>query len=223
MERRAQILTAAAAEFDRVGFAGATIAGIARGAGVSQGTLHFHFPTKLALALGVIDEQNVRTFDVVSHTDASPTAALVRASHGIATLLRTDPVVRAGIRMSLERGEFRAATVSFYEQWIAGIVDVFRLAIASGELRTDLSAEELGATVVPFFTGVQLVSDVRTGRADLFPAVATMWRVVLAATADAAHRERLLGVVADLFGVVADPFGVVPDPFGVVPDPFDGS
>ncbi len=71
MERRALILRAAAEEFDRVGFAATTIAAVARAAGVSQGTLHFHFPTKLALALGVIDEQNVRTFAVVSHTDSS--------------------------------------------------------------------------------------------------------------------------------------------------------
>jgi AcrR family transcriptional regulator len=199
VERRELILVAAAEEFDRAGFAAATVAGIARTAGVSQGALHFHFPTKLAMALAVIDEQNARTFDVVSHTDHSPIAALIEASKGIADLLRTDPIVRAGIRLSLERGEFAAATVSFYEQWIGGIVDVFRLAIAGGELRTDLSAERLGATLVPYFTGVQLVSDVRTGRADLYPAVATMWQVLLSGIADPRHRARLLGVAADAF------------------------
>ena len=199
MERREQILVAAAEEFDRVGFGAASVAGIARTAGVSQGALHFHFPTKLTMALAVIDEQNARTFDVVSHTASSPAAALVEASKGIADLLRTDPIVRAGIRLSLERGEFAAATASFYEQWIAGIVDVFRLSIASGELRTDLTAEQLGATVVPYFTGVQLVSEVRTGRADLYPAVATMWHVVFSGVADPRHRERLLGVVQDAF------------------------
>lgn len=199
VERRELILVAAAEEFDRAGFAAATVAAIARTAGVSQGALHFHFPTKLALALAVIDEQNVRTFDVVSHSDSSPTAALIGASEVIADLLVTDPIVRAGIRLSLERGEFQAATASFYEQWIAGIVDVFRLAIASGELRTELTAEQLGATVVPCFTGVQLVSDVRTGRADLYPALEAMWRVVVAGVADQRHRARLLGVVARTF------------------------
>ncbi|MGN8048947.1 ScbR family autoregulator-binding transcription factor [Curtobacterium sp. 22159] len=199
MERREQILVAAAREFDRAGFAGASIAGIARTAGVPQGTLHFHFPTKLSMALAVIDEQNSRTFAVVSHGDGSPTAALIGASRAIAELLRTDAIVRAGIRLSLERGEFAHATASFYEQWIGGIVDVFRSAIASGELRTDLAAEQLGATVVPYFTGVQLVSEVRTGRADLFAAVETMWHVLLAGTADPRHRERLFGVVAEAF------------------------
>ena len=76
---------------------------------------------------------------------------------------------------------------------------MFRLAVASGELRTDLTAEQLGSTVVPYFTGVQLVSDVRTRRTDLMPAVATMWRVVIAATADPKHRDRLLAVVEDAF------------------------
>jgi TetR/AcrR family transcriptional regulator len=199
VERRDLILSAAAREFDRRGFAATTVAGVAREAGVSQGALHFHFPTKLAMALAVIDEQNVRTFDVVSHTDASPAAALVRASRAIADLLLEDPVVRAGIRLSLERGEFHAATASFYEQWIGGIVDVFRLAVAAGELRTDLTAEQLGATVVPYFTGVQLVSDVRSGRADLLPAVATMWHVVFAGTADPGHRDRLLRIVDEAF------------------------
>jgi len=199
VERREQILVAAAEEFDRVGFAAATIAAIARAAGVSQGALHFHFPTKTALALGVIGEQNARTFDVVSHTDSSPVAALIGASHGIALLLRTDPIVRAGIRLSLERGEFQTATLSFYEQWIGGIVDVFRLALGSGELRTDLTAEELGGSVVPYFTGVQLVAEVRSGRADLDPALAVMWRMVVHAIAAPAHRERLLGVVAETF------------------------
>jgi hypothetical protein len=33
------------------------------------------------------------------------------------------------------------------------------------------------------------------------PAVATMWRVVIAATADPKHRDRLLGVVQEAFGV----------------------
>ncbi|WP_144712991.1 ScbR family autoregulator-binding transcription factor [Curtobacterium pusillum] len=200
MERRALILEAAAREFERVGYAAATIAAIARAAGVSQGALYFHFPTKTALALGVIDEQNVRTFDVVSHVDSSPTASLVAASRGIADMLLTDPIVSAGIRLSLERGEFAPATVAFYDQWIGGISDVFRLAIASGELRTDLTAEQLGSTTVPMFTGVQLVSAVRTGRQDLFPALDAMWRLLLGGIVDPRHRDRLLGVVAETFG-----------------------
>ncbi|MGU3409585.1 TetR family transcriptional regulator [Microbacterium sp. M1A1_1b] len=197
--RRALIVDAAAVAFARDGYATASIAGIARAAGVPQGTLHRWFPTKHALALAVIDEQNARTFQALDTADPSPLVTLIRASRGVADLLMTDVVVRAGIRISLEHGVLAQQTASFYEQWIAGVVDVFRLALASGEVRGDVPAEALGATLVPYFTGVQLVSNVRTGRADLLPAVATMWQVMVLGVAERAHQERLLRVVRSTF------------------------
>jgi AcrR family transcriptional regulator len=197
--RRALIVEAAAREFDRDGYATASIAGIARAADVPQGTLHRHFPTKHALALAVIDEQNARTFAAMDTSEPSPLGTLIRASRSIADLLMGDVVVRAGIRISLEHGVLAAQTSSFYEQWIAGVVDVFRLAVANGEVRTSVPAEALGATLVPYFTGVQLVSNVRSGRADLLPAVCTMWQVLIHAVADRAERDRLLRVVEETF------------------------
>ncbi|OIH94369.1 TetR/AcrR family transcriptional regulator [Curtobacterium sp. MCBA15_001] len=198
--RRALIVEAAAVVFDRDGYATASIAGIAREAGVPQGTLHRTFPTKHALALAVIDEQNVRTFHALESSDPSPLVTLIHASRGVAGLLMTDVVVRAGIRISLEHGVLAQQTASFYEQWIAGVVDVFRLAVASGEVRSDVPPEALGATLVPYFTGVQLVSNVRSGRADLLPAVGTMWQVLVHGVAERAHRDRLLRVVEETFG-----------------------
>jgi len=197
--RRALIVEAAAGEFDRDGYETASIAGIARAAGVGQGTLHHHFPTKLSIAHAVIDEQNARTFAAMDFTDVSPVGSLVRASRAIADLLMHDLVVRAGIRLSLEHGVLAGATSSFYEQWIAGVVDVFRLGVASGEVGQELSPEQLGATVVPYFTGVQLVANVRSGRQDLLPAVATMWQVLVLASVERAHRERLLALVDESF------------------------
>lgn len=198
--RRAGIVEAAAVEFDRDGYATASVAGIARAAGVPQGTLHRWFGTKHAIALAVIDEQNARTFAAMDGADPSPLVTLIRASRGVADLLMTDVVVRAGIRISLEHGVLAQQTASFYEQWIAGVADVFRLAVAHGEVRTDIAPEALGATLVPYFTGVQLVSNVRSGRADLLPAVSTMWRVLVSGVAERAHRDRLLRVVAETFG-----------------------
>ncbi len=194
------IVEAAAGEFDRDGYATASIAGIARAAGIGQGALHHHFPTKLSIAHAVIDEQNARTFAAMDFTDESPVGSLVRASRAIADLLMADLVVRAGIRLSLEHGVLAGATSSFYEQWIAGVVDVFRLAVARGEVGSALTPEQLGDTVVPYFTGVQLVSNVRSGRAHLLPSVGTMWRVLVLASVERAHRGRLLALVDDLFG-----------------------
>lgn len=179
---------------------GTSIAAIATGAGVSQGALHFHFRTKHQIALAVIDEQNVRTFAAVDPVDPSPIAGLVRVSRHMVDLLLADPVVRAGIRLSLDNEVFAGATSSAYDQWINGVADEFRRAVAVGELRTELTAEQLGATMVSYFTGVQLVSRVRTGHADLFGAVRTIWTVLLDGVVDQAHRARLRGTVDAAFG-----------------------
>ncbi len=53
---RARLLSAAAAEFSRRGFSGASIAAIARGAGVGKSTVFHHFESKDALYLAVIRE-----------------------------------------------------------------------------------------------------------------------------------------------------------------------
>jgi TetR/AcrR family transcriptional regulator len=198
-DRRAAVIEAAAVEFDRLGYSATSLAGIGQAAAVSQGAIHFHFRTKQAIALAVIDEQNARTAAAIDYEDPSPTSGLIAVSRAVADLLLTDPVVRSGIRLSLENRVFAGTTSSFYDQWIAAVSDLLRLAVAAGELNTTLTADELGASLVPYFTGVQLVSDVRTGRADLLPAVATMWRVLLLATACPDHRDRLLAVVDRVF------------------------
>lgn len=200
--RRAAILESAASIFDRVGYGTASLSQIATEAGLGQGLLYFYFRTKEAMALAVIQEQNDRTFAVMGqHTDPeSPFSTLVRASRGIGELLLTDGVVRAGIRLSLEQGVFAEPTSDFYDQWIQGVVDAFAAARDVGEIDDAIAPEMLGANVVAYFTGVQLVSNVRTGREDLMRALDTMWSVLVKALATPEHKDRLRAVVGDTFG-----------------------
>lgn len=58
--RRERILLAARAHFEATGFRGASIAGIADSAGVAPGTIYWHFASKEALLLHLIDEDNAR-------------------------------------------------------------------------------------------------------------------------------------------------------------------
>ena len=53
-ETRARIARAAKDSFAEYGFAGATIADIARRAGVSSQTVHTHFGTKVAIVLALL-------------------------------------------------------------------------------------------------------------------------------------------------------------------------
>jgi len=202
LARRAVILDAAASAFDRVGYGTASLSEIAREAEVGQGLIYFYFRTKEALALAVIEEQNRRTFSVMADVAAatsSPIATLVRASRGIGELLLTDAVVRAGIRLSLEQGIFAEPTSDFYDQWIDGVIDGFEAARAAGEITELVGVRELGLSVVSYFTGVQLVSNVRTGRSDLIVTLRTMWTLLVSAVASPTEREHLLDVVYGVF------------------------
>lgn len=201
MARRAVILGAASAIFDRVGFGTASLSQIAAEAGVGQGLIYFYFRTKEAIALAIIEEQNARTFAVMQemYDPGSPFATLIRASRGIGNLLLDDAIVRAGIRLSLEQGVFAEPTSEFYDQWIQGVIDAFTAADVAEELSTTVSPTKLGASVVATFTGVQLVSNVRTGRQDLMESLNTMWTLLVDGVAAEQHRERLLTVVSETF------------------------
>lgn len=201
LARRAAILDSAAQIFDRVGYGSARLSQIAKDADAGQGLVYFYFRTKEALALAVIEEQNARTFAVMEQLahPSSPMTTLIRASRGIGELLLEDAIVRAGIRLSLEQGVFAEPTSDFYEQWIQGVIDAFAAASEIGEIGTDLGAEQLGANIVAYFTGVQLVSDVRSRRADLMSSLRTMWSIVVKALATHESQERLLDVVTSTF------------------------
>lgn len=84
---RSELLAAAAAEFSNHGYVGATTAGIARRAGVTQPLVHHHFGSKRGLWLAVID-------DFFGELDSELIAALARAESApvddrIAELLKT--------------------------------------------------------------------------------------------------------------------------------------
>src|SRR5262245_11921486 len=81
----ARLLARAEREFARAGFAGASLAAIARGAGVSAPSLLHHFPTKAALYEAVVR----RTFEKLGGalTGADP-ATLARA---LERFLREEP------------------------------------------------------------------------------------------------------------------------------------
>jgi AcrR family transcriptional regulator len=110
-QTRLALLRAAAAEFDRYGYAGTSLSRITRAAGVTMGALTFHFPTKSALA------------DAVRARAAATTRAAVHPAAGrgpadladvLLGLLENDPEVRAAARLTRERPE---APDNWYAVW----------------------------------------------------------------------------------------------------------
>ncbi|MFG3660802.1 TetR family transcriptional regulator [Streptomyces sp. NPDC047706] len=103
---RDALVRAAASEFDRDGYDGASLTRISRTAGVSMGALTFHFSSKEQLADVVRAQGEEITRSVVERVTEGgepPLNAAVALTLALVGLLEEEVLVRAAARLSRER------------------------------------------------------------------------------------------------------------------------
>ncbi|QXJ22636.1 TetR/AcrR family transcriptional regulator [Actinomadura graeca] len=183
-QTRQTIVRAAAETFDRFGYGTATVGDIIAQAGVTKGALYFHFQSKEELAQTVIDAQHERSVDWCRKllVDQAPgLVSVIRLSQQLTHQMMRDPIVRAGIRLALEAGTFDMAVVTPYREWLEVTEKLLKRSSQEGDLRPELVPETLARFIVGSFTGVQMISHVLAGRADLEQQVRDMWEILLPA------------------------------------------
>lgn len=173
---RELILLAAAEEFDKKGYAGAAITKILERAGVTAGALYFHFKSKEDLALEVMNGQPQA---VVPHLASRGLQRLVDLTLIWSRQLREDVLLRAGVRLAVEQGGFGVQNLSAYQNWQNIMTDCLQNAEENGELRPGVDPDRTATFVVGACTGMQLYSELRTGREDLTEQVVQMWELLL--------------------------------------------
>jgi len=181
---RETILLAAGSVFSELSYSAATLGDVVARAGVTQGSLYFHFDSKHQLASEVIQRQHETALEAIG-TIAPRTRAvesLVRVSITIAEQIVTDPVVRGGMRLSTETPElFPGVARRPYQDWIETCTDLLTVAVAEGDVDPDRDVVALARFVMSAYTGVQVVSQALTGWADLYDRLREMWALVLVA------------------------------------------
>jgi AcrR family transcriptional regulator len=181
-ETKAAIIRGAAEAFDRLGYGATSLTDVIKLAGVTKGALYFHFSSKQDVAQAVIERQHERSIGPARQRVEAGVPALesvIELSFGLATQLVEDPVVRAGIRLTLETGTFDAGTATPYRDWIEAVEILLHRAVETGDLRRSVRPETVARFVVGAFTGVHLLSQVLTGRADVHERVREMWELLL--------------------------------------------
>ncbi|KOU20007.1 hypothetical protein ADK52_27525 [Streptomyces sp. WM6372] len=200
---RETLIRSAAETFDRDGFSVASLTAISSLAGVSNGALHFHFPSKAALANAVEEAALTRllalTGEVRAEGDAerdvlpaggSRVQLLVDVTHGLAEALRTDPVLRAGFALSGELSRPRPGDLR--ERWRRWVEGTLRRAEAEGELRPEAAAGDVVTAVVAATVGFEVLA-VRDGAWLSAATVTRFWRLLLPTLVPA---DRLAGFEA---------------------------
>ncbi|MFJ4467408.1 ScbR family autoregulator-binding transcription factor [Streptomyces sp. NPDC089424] len=203
MRTRLAILTAAASVFDEYGYDRATIGEILARAGLTKGALYFHFPSKAALAEGVLTQQ----FSLISVEPSScKLQQLVDTALTVAYRMRHDPLVSAVARLSLDqdvRASFGTAAIT---QWIDASSYLLTEAKKQGELLPHIVPSETAWQFSAAWTGVQVYSQILSQREDLEERVVSLLRhllpsiavpAVLASLEITAARARELGARSD--------------------------
>lgn len=175
---RTAILDAAAEVIDERGFAGASLSDILARAGVTKGALYFHFSSKDELAHALVTEQ-FQVSQSVSELNDLGLQTAIDQSHDLAHALRTNVRVRASVRLVIETGSFSNPTPEAYTRWIEVVRTYLTAAQNRGDLRQELDPDRVAHWVVAAFAGIQIQSQVLTGRADLHDRITEMWRIAL--------------------------------------------
>ncbi len=155
---------------------------IVEAAGVTKGAVYFHFPSKEALAVAIVEEQFAQWPPVVASViEHSPDAltSIVALTYEAASRFRDDVLTTAGIRLSFERELVNAAMPTPFIGWIGILQELFIRARREGNLRPGLQAAPTARVLVGAFFGIQHVSEVLTDRADLEIRLDEFWRVFL--------------------------------------------
>ncbi|MET9956956.1 ScbR family autoregulator-binding transcription factor [Streptomyces sp. NPDC006339] len=149
---RNALVESAAALFDRDGFEVASLATISARAGVSSGALHFHFPSKAALADAVVAAAGERLVRITREREALPLQTVIDASHELVQCLRSDAVLRAGFDLSAAPERARTAR-DLRRQWREWVESLVLRSEQAGLLAPDVAARDVAAAVVAVAAG----------------------------------------------------------------------
>ena len=175
---RQAILDGAAVAFDAAGFGSTSLGDIAKHSGVTKGAMYFHFPSKEALAHELMSDQ----FGIVSllpKAERPGVQTAIDITHLMAHGLRSRARLRAGIRLVIEFGSFTDPDPGVYNVWIEKVRDSLAPAQGRGDVKPEVDVNDVATYVVGAFAGIQVTSQVRTGRQDLHERVTDMWSWLL--------------------------------------------
>jgi AcrR family transcriptional regulator len=194
---REAILRAAARVFEEYGFAGASISKIMAQAGTTQGAMYFHFKSKEDLARAVMNEQAA---DLQLPEYPGGLRQLLEVTFYIARQLQASGLLRAGVTLAVEQGQFGLRDFTPYQLWAEQFRDELVAAQVREELLPGVDVAEVAQLLVAAYTGSQIMSNLRTGsgRVDLPQRIARMWRYLLPGIAARETLEPLQRLVDEL-------------------------
>ena len=173
-ETRRRILEVAAEAFADRGYAGTSLSEVLEARGVTKGGVYVLFPSKEALALATLRHKQEQWAGAVMASVLQCPGAIDQLEamvEALCDLHEQDRSCRAISRLCTELGdghpELRPQLGTQLTTWMDIVASIIRKGQDEGEIRPDVDPVMAAEVAVGSFIGLENVSQVLTGRADL--------------------------------------------------------
>lgn len=159
---RDQILRAAAHQFAQRPYYAVGLDDILAEAQLTKGAMYFHFRSKHALALAIVDEQTERAAESVKNLLArklSGLESLIDVSYLIAVGDITQDVTRASFNLLESVGRTEKLQARLLGVWIQLMGEIAQRGIAEGDIVDQADPEDVGRLLVSIFVGMRQASN----------------------------------------------------------------
>ena len=190
-QARDKIMRAAAHEFARRPFGDVNLDDILARAGVTKGAMYFHFRSKYALALSVIEEQRGRLTTAVIDLYArklSGLETLIEVSFLVAAEDINYDLMRAALSLVEQVGMDGGLRANLFEEWIKHFAVLGQQAIVEGDVSEAAEAEDISRMLVALYIGTRATSNLDLPEQYLGN-VEKAWAVALSAFAQPAKLD----------------------------------
>ena len=166
-ERRAdttrhRLIAAASHRFARRSYSMVSLDDILAAAELTKGAMYFHFPSKQALALAIIDVLNEMSRAAVSEL-------LTRRMSGLETLIdlvyllalqdTQNEVARAGVRLLETVDDPTDPSTTVWQSWIEFVTTLIQKAVTDGDVVDHADPEDVAKMLVALWVGTRRISD----------------------------------------------------------------
>ncbi|MER6136983.1 ScbR family autoregulator-binding transcription factor [Streptomyces sp. NPDC001815] len=195
LRTRAALIASAAEVFDQHGYPLASLATISSRAGVSNGALHFHFPSKASLADAVGTSAGHRLAKITGR-NAGPLPGgslqlLIDATHELVQGFGDDAVLRVGFRVARSVQASSPPAAGPRRHWKAWVEETLHQAAGEGTVAPGVPAQAVAGTVVATTLGLGALGG-RNGAWRSPGTVTRLWELLLPGLVTGGVRGKLV-------------------------------
>ena len=159
---RQQILRAAAHQFAPQPYHQVGLDDVLAEAELTKGAMYFHFRSKHALALAIVEDQTTRYSEAVADLLArkfSGLETLVDFSYLLAVRDISEDITRAGLHLVESIGRIEGLQANLLGAWVQTIADTAKRAVDEGDILDERDPAEVGRLLVSIYMGLRQSSN----------------------------------------------------------------